>query len=173
MQKSLVVIAILFLIFYFTTPQKSEQHLNKNEKAYNHQLLFRRFENLGISNLLQEERDYLLIWSLDVEVCNGSFDQYFFNDSGNHAKETLSALQLCNAQQTYDITFKAIQQFEPVGGYSADRKQRQQKMDTLRLNVEMPFEKITQEFHNMNEQFRYLALKRVYYAYQKNHIPTE
>jgi hypothetical protein len=63
------------------------------------------------------ERIFALASRLVNQVCNGGFDQYFFNGGGDYVHETAKALGEIGASQTQELVQRAIQiaQFpEPV-----------------------------------------------------------
>jgi hypothetical protein len=61
----------------------------------------------------------LCIHALEAEVNNGGFHQYFFNSSGEYARETLAALAAVNAPITQDLLERAIAVAFPCG-YPSD-----------------------------------------------------
>jgi len=57
------------------------------------QIVHDRGGQLGFDNLLVEEQDYTMIWCLVAEVFNGTFAQYFSNETGDHAQQALHGLE--------------------------------------------------------------------------------
>jgi hypothetical protein len=56
-----------------------------------------------------------LIETLEGEVNNGGFDQFFYNSAGNNTADTILALQAIGAARTADIVKRAAAMF-PGGG---------------------------------------------------------
>ena len=63
------------------------------------QVVHDRWRQLGFEKLLPEEQDYILIWRLVAEVSNGTFTQYFSNETGDHAPQALDGLKKCGATE--------------------------------------------------------------------------
>src|SRR5262249_6314864 len=68
--------------------------------------------------------------TLDAQVCNGGFAQYFVNSSGDHAHDTLQALAVVGATNTENILRRAMECFGPDGP-SRDREERHDQVATL------------------------------------------
>jgi hypothetical protein len=60
-----------------------------------------------------------LVEGVEGEVNNGGFDQFFFNSSGDYAKETIDALKQIGAHQTAEIVQRACERF-PLGSPPTD-----------------------------------------------------
>lgn len=86
-----------------------------------------RESKAGLSGLAPKERVFFLVWSLEAEVNNGGFNQFFFNSSGDHATATAEALRAIKATKTSAIIDKAISIFGAEGP-SRNRAQRQQQL---------------------------------------------
>ena len=127
----------------------------------------RRWKDLGYDALLPEERDYIVLWWLMVEVNNGSFDQYFFNNSGDAAMQALSALQLLGAEKTHAILQDALAEMELIGGYTSDCEARRR---LLAADDEVRFDGPTNRFYEYEEDFVGMALNRVASAYKQKGI---
>ena len=52
-----------------------------------------------------------LIETLEGEVNNGGFDQFFYNSAGNNTADTILALQAIGAARTADIVKRAAAMF--------------------------------------------------------------
>jgi len=122
------------------------------------ELVHKRWGEIGFENLFPEERDYIWLWCLRVEVENGSFDQYFFNSAGDDALEALAALARVGAMQTHSILSRALAVLDSVGGFSKERFTRQDRMEPL---AEDAFDKPTQAFYDGDEAFMSMAIVRV------------
>jgi hypothetical protein len=84
----------------------------------------------GISGLTEPERVFLRVWSLEGEVNNGGFAQYFENSAGDYAAGTPDALRSVGAADMAALIEQAMQPFGPSGP-PADRAARAKAMETL------------------------------------------
>lgn len=75
------------------------------------------------------EQVYLLIWDLESQVCNGGFDQFFSNTSGDHANETEGACRAIGANQVAEMVAEAVGVWP--GEIPVDLDARQDAMDNL------------------------------------------
>lgn len=85
-----------------------------------------------------------LIDTLEMEVNNGGFDQYFFNSTGDSAKEAAEALEAIGAHNMAAIVKRAIAKF-PGGEVPADRNARQAVLEEISPEREA-FEELDAEF---------------------------
>ena len=76
------------------------EHLN-NKTQYG--------ENLSV--LSYAERVFFITQTLETEVNNGGFSQFFYNDGGRFANEVVSAFTAIGADKTASICQKAINAF--------------------------------------------------------------
>lgn len=127
------------------------------------------WENLGLDQLRQSEKDYVYVWYLYVEVNNGSFHQYFFNSAGDLALLTLSALQRLGLDQAHSILSDALQPFELCGGYSSNRAER---CEILKALPEGVFVEVTKRFYEFNEDICAVALLQVARDYEQIQLNT-
>jgi len=138
------------------------------------QIVHDRWAELGYPNLLPEERHYILIWWLVAEVANGAFEQYFHNETGNHALQALEGLQLCGATEGARLLQEALDLMQPVGGYTPDQDARYDRIE--KLESACPdgdvFAAATDGFHATTEPILELAMRRVRAAYAKHQIPS-
>jgi hypothetical protein len=86
-------------------------------------LVFPRYDRDGFASLTPAEQVALCVDDLDREVNNGGFDQFFWNSSGDHAHETLRALETIGALQAAQIVREAIACF-PAAVVPVDRDER-------------------------------------------------
>ena len=90
-----------------------------------------------------------LVQALEDEVNNGGFHQFFYNDAGDNALETIKALETIGAIKTADVLRRAAAMF-PGGIPPKERFSRQDVLlDSLSVQV----------FHALDDEF---------YAYQEN-----
>ena len=69
-----------------------------------------------------------MIWSLVAEVFNGTFAQYFSNETGDHALQALDGLKKCGANEGARFWQEAMDLFQPYGGYTTDRDIRNDRI---------------------------------------------
>ena len=82
-----------------------------------------------MSVLSDAERIFYITQTLEMEVNNGGFSQFFYNSSGDFSNELVSAFTAIGAHKTAAICQKAIDAFGrdiPV-----DREERQAMLDEL------------------------------------------
>ena len=84
----------------------------------------------GFASLTQKEQVFFCVWSIEAEVNNGGFNQYFFNSAGDHASETVEALRAIGAEHTASLLERAIAVFG-AGGPSSERDRRQDQLERL------------------------------------------
>ncbi len=74
---------------------------------------------------MKKEEIASLIESLEAEINNGGFDQFFYNSSGDDTAETIQALEAIGAADTSDIVRRAAALF-PGSMPPKDRLARQE-----------------------------------------------
>ena len=82
-----------------------------------------------LSVLTPAERAVYITQTLEMEVNNGGFSQFFYNSSGDYANELVSAFHAIGANATANICLRAVSVFGrdiPV-----DRFEREEMMDEL------------------------------------------
>ena len=82
-----------------------------------------------MSALSEAERIFYITQTLEMEVNNGGFSQFFYNSSGNFSNELVGAFTAIGANATAAICQKAISAFGrdiPV-----DRDEREKMLDEL------------------------------------------
>jgi hypothetical protein len=89
--------------------------------------IYAKIEKIGRQNLTAAERTFDCIYWLEAEVNNGGFHQYFFNTAGDHAQETIGALQEIGANYTAGLLQQAMSVF-PGQAPLADRYERQEQL---------------------------------------------
>jgi hypothetical protein len=102
------------------------------------QVIHDRWQQLGFEKLLPEEQDYIMIWWLIAEVNNGSFAQYFGNETGDHAGQALDGLKKCGALERARLLQQAMDLFLPYGGYTPDWNLRNDRIDELESHPRTP-----------------------------------
>jgi hypothetical protein len=138
------------------------------------QVVHDRWGQLGFDKLLPEEKDYIMIWWLVSEVFNGTFAQYFGNETGDHALQALDGLRICGASEGARLLQDAMDLFEPYGGYTADQDVRNDRIDQLEAEPaaqpDGAFQEVSNAFQDSKEPMLGLALKRVMEAYKREGV---
>ena len=96
-----------------------------------------------MSALSEAERIFYITQTLEMEVNNGGFSQFFYNSSGNFSNELVGAFTAIGAYATAAICQKAISAFGrdiPV-----DRDEREEMLDELESDE---FDEILEECDN-------------------------
>ena len=96
-----------------------------------------------MSALSEAERIFYITQTLEMEVNNGGFSQFFYNSSGNFSNELVGAFTAIGANATAAICQKAISAFGrdiPV-----DRDEREEMLDELESDE---FDEILEECDN-------------------------
>lgn len=96
-----------------------------------------------MSALSEAERIFYITQTLEMEVNNGGFSQFFYNSSGNFSNELVGAFTAIGANTTAVICQKAISAFGrdiPV-----DRDEREEMLDELESDE---FDEILEECDN-------------------------
>lgn len=127
-----------------------------------------RWRRFGFDDLLQEERDYIVLWWLDVEASNGGLDQYFSNSSGDGANLAADSLLRLNAPNAFAVLNDAIDLFGP-NGCSTDRDTRNRQMEQI-TNRSDAFSQLTDRLFDESEDILSMAIDRVGEAYETHNI---
>ena len=111
----------------------------------------------NISLLSDGEKVVLFIENLEREVNNGGFYQFFWNSSGDHAQETLTALKSIGANKTAEIVSKAYAEW-PDGNIPSDRMTRQNKLETIEDKSEETWNNCDSKFYEYEDDISSLLL---------------
>lgn len=83
----------------------------------------------AIEKLNEHERVFYITQTLEQEVNNGGFSQYFYNSSGDFSNELVDAFTKIGALKTADICKKALAVFEGI--VPTDRDERDALLNSL------------------------------------------
>ena len=72
-----------------------------------------RFFDAPFAQLTVPEQVFVAVWTLESDVNNGGFDQYYLNSSGDYAWFAPAALRAIGAEQTAAIAERANAAFGP------------------------------------------------------------
>lgn len=98
-------------------------------------------------------RAIVLAQFVDMEVCNGGFDQYYFNSSGNGAALAPEALRMLGLVEAASIVERANAQFQ--GGPSSDRGTRMQQLAGLSPEAAKALSELDHEFYGLGDKGRF------------------
>lgn len=72
-------------------------------------------EPMGFAGLSEPEKMHFAVVLLDTEVCNGGFDQYFFNSSSSYYAYAVQGLQEMGATEALNLLLRAkLLEFGPA-----------------------------------------------------------
>jgi hypothetical protein len=104
-----------------------------------------------LSKLNQFELTVYFVEELQSEVMNGGFDQYFFNSSGDHWEEAITACEAIGAVQTAGLLQKAAQ------AYGCELpKEREEREAAIESHARDGYDE------------ELAALDSIFYAYEEN-----
>jgi hypothetical protein len=92
--------------------------------------VLRKLGEGSLDALSRPEQVIACLTEVEMEVNNGGFDQYYWNSPGDHARETVSALQELGAAHTASLVAEANAVFGPAGP-DRDRGRRWDQMKAL------------------------------------------
>jgi hypothetical protein len=114
-----------------------------------------RLYTVGFDAMARAEQDLYLANTLESEVFNGGFHQFFSNSSGNCAMQTASALARIGDTKTAAIYSRALAVF-PSGKPSEDRGERGDQMDGIPGEFEA-WSNLDDEYYAMGNSSAHVA----------------
>jgi hypothetical protein len=127
-------------------------------------LLFAREQVVGYEGLTPAERVVFSLDSLEKEVNNGGFEQYFLNTSGDHCLDAPAALRSLGAPHTSGLVERAIAAF-PAGGPARNQEARELQIEALSSEQRELLASLDEDFMQYVEPLA--ALERKYVQEQK------
>ena len=113
-----------------------------------------------MTKLTDQQRNFYYNQSLEREINNGGFSQYFSNSSGDFANETVKSLRLIGADKTADILEQAIAEF-PNKTIPQDSDERQELLEAIEEAASENWEKLEQRFFAYEDDLNTLNLDYV------------
>ena len=107
---------------------------------------FARYANTAFEELSEADRTVILVWSLQGQVDNGGFDQFYFNSSGDQAAETVAALERIGARRTAAQDEEGTRLY-PTQPPPKERKARIAELDRFSDAVTGTWDRLEQEFY--------------------------
>lgn len=111
----------------------------------------------SVDKLTDPQKQFFYNQSLEREINNGGFNQYFVNSSGDFAHETISSLKAIGANKTADILQEAINQF-PDKKVPKDRDTRIETVEQIQDNAQEVWEGLDQIFFEYQDDLNSLNL---------------
>lgn len=121
-------------------------------------------EDDSLSNLSEAERNFIYVDTLEGQVNNGGFEQFFFNSSGEYTYQVVAAYNAIGAIKTVKIIEEAIMLF-PVQPVPKDTDERRDMMEDLDESIADKWDKLDNEFYKYEESIDELIIK-----YMKDNI---
>ncbi|HEY0997113.1 MAG TPA: DMP19 family protein [Gemmatimonadaceae bacterium] len=110
----------------------------------------------GYAALTDDERVVLCLGEMEAEVNNGGWEQYFLNSSGDHAHDTLRALQAVGATVAAEILQSAMKVFGK-GGPPADRGAREALLGGLTAKQRATLDRLSSRYYAQAEPIADIA----------------
>ena len=131
-----------------------------------------RWGRLGFEKLESIEKEFLGLYWLGGDVNNGGFEQYFFNSSGDMAKEALAGLKRTGDVRISGILERAMNAIP--GGWVADRINRQNRSEVYWEDEDSDYNKILsacdEEFYSLNQDPMVLLMPLLTKFYEERGI---
>lgn len=110
--------------------------------------------------LTEEQKIFFYNQSLEREINNGGFNQYFLNSSGDFAHQTVQSLQTIGANKTADILQNAIALF-PGKITPQDRTERLEILEQIEEMADPIWENLDQQFFAYEDDLNTLNIEFV------------
>ena len=104
-----------------------------------------------MEKLNPSQRILVIVETLEGEINNGGFDQFYFNSSGDYANETVDALIMLGALNTAEMVRKANAEF-PNGIVPKDREKRQDVLDSIREKSSENWNRLESIYYGHNKE---------------------
>jgi len=92
------------------------------------------------------EQTILLVYTLELEVSNGGFEQYFSNPAGDRWRETLQAVQRIGAIRIEEIFLTALTTF-PKSAPSTEQLIRSHELQNMNPKATSLLERLTEKYY--------------------------
>lgn len=114
----------------------------------------------NIEELTAQQKNFYYIQNLEREVCNGGFNLYFYNSSGNFSHETIEALKVIKAENTASLLQEAVAQF-PNHTVPKNRDERQYVLNTIAEAADEIWEELNQKFFAYEDDLNALNIEYI------------
>jgi len=113
-----------------------------------------------LEKLTGPQKTFFYNQSLERELNNGGFEQYFRNSSGSYAHDTVNSLQLIGAHKTAEILKLAIDQF-PECRVPIDRSNRVSLVEMMEGKMSKAWDELDAQFYKYEDDLNSLNLDYV------------
>ncbi len=120
-----------------------------------------------VERLNEHQKIFFFNQTIEREVNNGGFNQFYYNSSGDYAHETVESLKSIGAEKTALIIQKANAQF-PNNIVPKDRDDRQKIIEQIEDKANDIWEKLDEDFYKYEEDLN--ALNMGYIREHKEHF---
>ena len=119
----------------------------------------------GVPDLMQEELDYMLLWELNSEIDQGTFDQYLAKAAGDRTLDVASALERLGSVQMVSVLRQVISLLP--GGWCENQNERRIRVAAVPNGPAM-FKALTQAYYDALEAEQFVSehmMLRIFEAY--------
>jgi hypothetical protein len=117
----------------------------------------------SLEKLNEHQKIFFYNQTIEREINNGGFNQFYYNSSGDFACETVESLKSIGAEKTALIIQKANGQF-PNNVVPQNREERQEILKQIEDKANDIWEKLDEDFYQYEENLNALNM-----AYIKKH----
>ena len=117
----------------------------------------KKLETRGEGQLTETERRLLSVNSVEGQVSNGGFEQYFSNSQGNRAVTARADLAAIGAGPAAELLRRAMAVF-PGGNPETDQRKREKTMEQIAARAEPIWRQCDIEFYSLKESVTDLSL---------------
>lgn len=128
------------------------------EQAFEESLL--ALDVRGFEGIRESERVLATIWSIEAEVNNGGFDQFFYNSAGDLAFYSATALKIIGALKMAEIAQRALDLFG-IDGPPRDREARVARLENISEENEEYLNELDYQFTEYPDNIQDLVLAYV------------
>jgi uncharacterized protein DUF4375 len=119
-----------------------------------------RIDEGRIDELSDLERHVHAIWSLEGEVNNGGFEQYFSNSAADFVEDAVAGLEAIGARCAAQIVVRATRLF-PGEVVPGDAEERQSLLDSLPEEERRRLDALDEEFFKYPDDLEHLMAEYV------------
>ena len=124
---------------------------------------FDRYAITPFNHLSETEQTVILIRSLQGEVSNGGFDQFYYNSSGDFAAETVVALERIGAKRIAAVVAESNRLF-PTQPPPSERSVRIAELDGFTDEMTEAWDHLEREFYSDPDELDELLLAYLVHA---------
>ena len=107
-----------------------------------------RWAELKWEGITIDEREYLMLWWLVMEVYNGTYDQYFHNDTGDGFEDARKMAEKIGNYDLLENMDQAMALLDKYGGYKSNSEERHEVMKRF---WEIPMDEQEKEIRKISD----------------------